>query len=115
MNRTDALVGLLSEPAVPGTSFGQTLGRIIMDQYARARDGDRFWYENVYSSEEIEQVKKVTMKTLFERNFNITNLPAEVFLAPAECPSAPGCPITTQAVFLNLPPHRIQVHLVNQM
>ena len=32
------------------------------------------------------------MKTLLERNFSITNLPAEVFLAPAECPSAPGCP-----------------------
>lgn len=82
VNRIDAFVGMLAEPHVQGTSFGETLGRIVADQYKRLRDGDRFWYENVYNAQEQAEVKSVTMKTLLERHFDLTNLPEEVFLAP---------------------------------
>ncbi|KAL3907318.1 MAG: hypothetical protein SGILL_008924, partial [Bacillariaceae sp.] len=80
-NHIDGFVGLLAEAKVPGTSFGETLGRIVVDQYVRARDGDRFWYENVYGTADVSSVKSVSMKTLLERHFDLVGLPEEVFLA----------------------------------
>lgn len=84
INKIDAIVGMLAEPHVPGTSFGETLGRVVADQYQRARDGDRFWYESVYDASEQAEVKSVTIKTLLERHFDLDHLPEESFLAPAD-------------------------------
>ena len=81
INNIDALVGLLAEPKVPGSSIGETLGRILVDQFVRARDGDRFWYGNVYEADDVSIVKSVSMKTLLERYFDLEDLPEQVFLA----------------------------------
>uniref|UniRef100_A0A6I8QWT5 NAD(P)H oxidase (H2O2-forming) n=1 Tax=Xenopus tropicalis TaxID=8364 RepID=A0A6I8QWT5_XENTR len=43
---------------------GELLTAIIMDQFQRLRDGDRFWFENskngLFTLEEIERIKKTT-------------------------------------------------------
>ena len=41
-DRIDPWVGGLAETHLPGSSLGATLTRIIVDQFARLRDGDRF-------------------------------------------------------------------------
>jgi peroxidase len=42
----DPWVGLLSEDYVPGSVTGPTLRAILIDQFARLRDGDRFYFHN---------------------------------------------------------------------
>ena len=46
VNNVDAFVGMVSEPHVPGTEFGQLQLAIWKDQFTRLRDGDRFFYQN---------------------------------------------------------------------
>jgi peroxidase len=42
----DAFVGMLSEPHVPGTEFGELQGAMWKRQFEALRDGDRFFYAN---------------------------------------------------------------------
>ncbi len=84
VTRVDAIVGLLAEPPVQGSSFGKTQGSIIIDQYRRARAGDRFWFENnQFDSNDLTTIRGTTMSALLERNFNV-DLPESVFLTPGE-------------------------------
>ena len=43
VNKLDLWVGGMLET---NEGPGETFRRIIMDQFERIRDGDRFWYEN---------------------------------------------------------------------
>ena len=36
---------MLLEPTIPGTRTGSTLQCLLVDQFRRLRDGDRFWYQ----------------------------------------------------------------------
>jgi hypothetical protein len=60
----DPIIGLLAEEKASGSSVGHTLGGIIVAQYKRARDADRFFYLNAESSfarSEWAEIKKATM------------------------------------------------------
>lgn len=46
VDNIDPWVGLLSEDHVPGTATGPTHRAILIDQFQRLRDGDRFFYLN---------------------------------------------------------------------
>ncbi len=46
INDIDPWVGMVAEDLVPGASVGETVRTILIDQFTRLRDGDRFWYEN---------------------------------------------------------------------
>ncbi len=46
VNDIDAWIGLMAEDHVPGAAIGETLMAIFADQFARLRDGDRFFYLN---------------------------------------------------------------------
>jgi hypothetical protein len=46
VDRIDAFVGMLSEPHVPGTEFGELQLAMWKKQFAALRDGDRFFYLN---------------------------------------------------------------------
>jgi len=88
--RIDPLIGLLIEKKVPGTSFGETLGSIIMDTYKRTRDADRFWFENPaqpkpFTRREVENIKKISMGDLLYANFHFparAQVPDNPFLVP---------------------------------
>lgn len=42
----DLVVGGLAEDHVPGGAVGSLFAAMIVDQFVRIRDGDRFWFEN---------------------------------------------------------------------
>jgi len=92
VNNIDLLIGLLAEDHVPTTSFGPTLGKLIVTNYANARNADRFWFENrlqahAFNQWEIEAFRSVTMAQLISRNFDIPSPPANPFLysPPPSC------------------------------
>ena len=44
----DLWVGGLAEDHVPGASVGELVQTILVDQFTRLRDGDRFWYQRIF-------------------------------------------------------------------
>eukprot|EP01084_Bolivina_argentea_P086992 157184_1 len=85
VNNIDAIIGLFVEDKINEERdlLPPTMRNIILSEYIRKRDGDRFWYENdQFSNNEMKQIKDTNFKTLLERNLQIENLPENVFYVP---------------------------------
>jgi hypothetical protein len=84
----DAWVGLLCEPHRPGALVGQTLFRLLRDQFARLRDGDRFWYESYMEPSMVAMINEQTLATVIRRNTGVGDeLPDDVFHVDDQCPA----------------------------
>ncbi len=75
----DLWVGGLAEDHLPGSSMGETFSTIITDQFERLRDGDRFWYQNVFHGEQLAELESTTLADVIERNTGIQDLQPNVF------------------------------------
>ncbi len=75
----DLWVGILAEDHVAGASIGELGKTIIADQFQRLRDGDRFWFENVFQGKQLQQITSTRLSDVIERNTQITNLQPNVF------------------------------------
>lgn len=68
------------------SAIGRTSARIIADQFRRARDGDRWWFESAFSGfsprEKRHFKKEVKLHTLLRRNFPNANVQDDAFYAP---------------------------------
>jgi hypothetical protein len=84
VDNIDLWVGLLSEDHVRGASVGQTAKTIIADQFQRLRDGDRFWYQRVFSGKTLSDLEQTTLADIIQRNTTIKNLQDNVFVLNAE-------------------------------
>jgi hypothetical protein len=83
VKRIDAMIGLLAEAKVVNSSFGGTLGNIIAEQYRRARDADRYWFENnQFDAQTLRQIQATRLVDVLRRNFNLAVLPPDVFVTP---------------------------------
>jgi len=67
----DLWVGGLAEDAVDGSQLGQTFQAIIVDQFTRLRDGDRFFYKSLPNSMRAA-VENTTLSTIIQRNTEAT-------------------------------------------
>ena len=82
IDKIDPWVGGLSEDHVPGAIVGEMVFTVLKDQFERLRDGDRFYYENVFSPEEIAELEADSLGTIIRRNTKIKNeLDRNVFLS----------------------------------
>jgi len=79
----DVWVGGLAEDHLPGSSMGELFTTIIADQFERIRDGDQYWYQNVYHGAELRQLENTTLADVMERNTDIDNLQENVFFDPS--------------------------------
>ena len=79
VDNIDLWVGGLAEDHVQGGSMGPTFTRIIEDQFARLRDGDRFWYQREFSGPELKTIGNTTLADVIRRNTTDTNLQDNVF------------------------------------
>ena len=77
----DLWVGGLAEDHLAGTSMGETFTTILVDQFTRLRDGDRFWYQNLFNGELIQQIEQTTLADIIERNSEVANLQDNVFFS----------------------------------
>lgn len=79
----DVWVGALSEDHLAGSSLGPLLTAGILDQFSRARSGDRFWYQNDPElSGLLSMLDATTLANIIRRNTGLTNLQENVFMVP---------------------------------
>ncbi|MGE3805280.1 MAG: peroxidase family protein [Gemmataceae bacterium] len=79
----DVWVGALAEDHLPGSSVGELIQAVLVDQFTRIRDGDANWYQNVLSGRELEAVENTTLADVIRRNTEITAIQDNVFYAPS--------------------------------
>ncbi|MFO0973644.1 MAG: peroxidase family protein [Phycisphaerae bacterium] len=83
VDNIDLWIGALSEDHLPGSSLGPLLTAGILDQFMRARSGDRFWFENDSDLTGIlPTLEGTTLADIIRRNSGITSLQPNVFLVP---------------------------------
>jgi hypothetical protein len=79
VNNIDAWVGALAEDHVPGTSTGPLIRRVVIDEFTRQRDGNRYWYERTFSGSALSALEGTSLADVISRNTTTTNLQDNVF------------------------------------
>ncbi len=83
IDQVDVWIGALAERHVDGAMVGPIVYAVLKDQFERARDGDRFWYQTYLPAELVQLVEKETLATIIRRNTGIGHeLQDNAFLAP---------------------------------
>ena len=82
----DLWIGGLSEDHLEGASVGELIGRVIIDQFTRLRDGDRYFYLNDPSlrSQKVRTIinlADVTLAKIIEWNTDFKEQEGGVFVA----------------------------------
>ena len=79
VDNIDLWIGGLAEDHVRDSAVGELVQTIVADQFRRLRDGDRFWYENIFSGRDLVQLRNTRLSDILQRNTSITNLQQDVF------------------------------------
>ena len=79
VDNIDLWVGGLAEDHVDEASVGETFSAIMIDQFTRLRDGDRFWYESIFDGPQLQLIESTTLSDVIERNTNVVGLQDNVF------------------------------------
>jgi hypothetical protein len=81
VNTIDAFEGGLAEDHVAGSDVGPLFQAIMVNQFARLRSGDRFFYLNEHFSPSEMRILQQgnTLTQVIEANTNLTNLQADIF------------------------------------
>ncbi len=84
IDNVDAWVGMLSENKIDGSSVGELMGAILIDQFRRLRDADRFFYLNDEElADYLAEIEGTTLADIMMRNTELTGLRGNVFLIPS--------------------------------
>jgi hypothetical protein len=85
VDQIDPFEGMLAEDHLAGADVGPTIKAILVDQFTRLRDGDRFFYLNeAFSLDELALIQQGnTLAKVIEANTDITNLQSNVFFFKA--------------------------------
>jgi peroxidase len=82
----DLWVAGLAEDHVPGALVGETFRTILVDQFTRLRDGDRFWYQNdpffTSNPDLLKEVEHTTLSDILSRNTNLGKFQDDVLKVP---------------------------------
>lgn len=79
VDNIDLWIGGLAEDHLPGSSLGETFTAILVDQFARLRDGDRFWYQSYLPNHLVREIEDTTLADVIRRNTGLTQLQENVF------------------------------------
>lgn len=88
VNRIDAIVGMMSEDRVQGSSLGRTTSALYVDSFRRLRDGDRNFVSarnllNMgFRASTILEVMTTSMSDLLRRNFDDVWVQKNAFKVP---------------------------------
>ena len=74
----------MQEADLAGSQLGPLLQVILVDQFTRLRDGDRFWYQRSLSPTEQADVESLALADIIRLNTTIgAELQNDVFRVPA--------------------------------
>ena len=90
VDNIDLWVGGLAEDHVEGSSMGELFSTIIVDQFERIRTGDRLWYENVFSSQQVREINQTSLSDVIARNTGLTSLHENAFFIDGVDPADDG-------------------------
>ena len=84
LRRLDLWAGGLAEDPLPGAMLGETFHVILVDQFRRLRDGDRYWFEHdpffLANPRLLEEIRATTLADVIRRNTSIGDeIPDRVF------------------------------------
>lgn len=79
VDNIDLWIGGLVEDHLPGSSVGATFQRILVDQFERLRDGDRFWYARIFYGPQLAALEATKLSDIIRRNTSITKIQDNVF------------------------------------
>ena len=115
VNTIDAFEGGLAEDHVAGSDVGPLFQSILVNQFTRLRDGDRFYFGNqTFNSDEMNLLQGVnTLTKVIEANSTATNLQANAFIfttsisgtvvgPPMVPPPPPGAPAPRPAALAGI-------------
>ena len=75
LHLVDLWAGGLAEDPMPGAMLGETFHTILVDQFRRLRDGDRYWFENdpyfLANPGLLAEVRATTLAKVIRRNTSI--------------------------------------------
>ncbi|MCA9780117.1 MAG: peroxidase, partial [Candidatus Eremiobacteraeota bacterium] len=78
----DPWVGFLAEQHEAGSSIGPTLKKVLVDQFSRIRDGDRFFYQNDPDVKMLApDIENTRLVDIIKRNTGIENIQDDLFIA----------------------------------
>ncbi|XP_003466861.1 eosinophil peroxidase [Cavia porcellus] len=79
----DIWVGAIAEPLLPGARVGPLLACLFENQFRRARDGDRFWWEKqgVFTKRQRKALKQISLSRIVCDNTGITTVARDIFKA----------------------------------
>ncbi|MCA9066421.1 MAG: peroxidase, partial [Planctomycetaceae bacterium] len=97
VDNIDLWVGGLAEDHLPESSMGATFTAILVDQFTRLRDGDRYWYQNIFSGQQLQTIDNTTLADVILRNSSVGSLQTNVFFAPG-----------SETVYVNPAEHGLQ-------
>ncbi|XP_022903530.2 peroxidasin [Onthophagus taurus] len=83
----DVWVGGVLEDQAPGAKVGPLFRCLLIEQFRRLRDGDRFYYENpsTFKPEQLTQIKQYSLaRVLCDTGDNITKITHNVFILPGK-------------------------------
>ncbi|CAL4107451.1 unnamed protein product, partial [Meganyctiphanes norvegica] len=91
----DVWVGGLLEEAKDGARVGPTFLCLLVDQFQKLREGDRFWFENpsVFKAEQLAQIRQANLgRVLCDNGDDMQDVTSDVFVLPREMnPSFLSC------------------------
>ena len=77
VNDIDLWVGGLAEDHENGAMVGQTIKTVLIEQFTRLRDGDRFWYQNDPffrdNPENMKMISDTTLADVIKANTNLND------------------------------------------
>ncbi|MEO0974103.1 MAG: peroxidase family protein [Pseudomonadota bacterium] len=80
----DLWVGGLAEDPVADGQVGELFRSILVDQFRRLRDGDRFWYERSLTASELRVIESLRLSDIIRLNTEVgEELQDDVFRVPA--------------------------------
>jgi peroxidase len=83
VDQVDLWIGGLIEDKVDGSQLGETFQTIVLDQFVRLRDGDRFYYEERLADAPhlLDEIKDTSFSDIITRNTDIAYMQDDAFVA----------------------------------
>jgi peroxidase len=81
IDNMDTIIGVLLEAKADGSQLGPTATTVIRAQFADLRDGDRFYFENRFTAEQVEEIKNTSLAEIVARTTAVEHVYRDALIA----------------------------------